>query len=121
MNRSIKVLSIILTIISVAFLTFTVVQPVSFADSVTPSSIGTGTDVKTTEMQDLGKKVVGVVRAAGIIISVIMLMVIGIKYMLGSAEEKAEYKKSLMPYIIGAVLLLAASSLSGAIYEFVTK
>ena len=36
-----------------------------------------------------------------------MLAVLGVKYMLGSVEEKAEYKKDLIPYFIGAVLLFA--------------
>ena len=31
----------------------------------------------------------------------------GIKYMLGSVEEKADYKKDMIPYLIGAVLLFA--------------
>ena len=30
--------------------------------------------------------------------------------MLGSVEEKAEYKKGLIPYIIGSVLLLSICS-----------
>ena len=47
-----------------------------------------------------------------------MLVVIGIKYMMGSAEEKAEYKKTLMPYIIGAALVFAASAIAGIIYGF---
>ena len=38
--------------------------------------------------------------------------------MLGSLEEKAEYKKTMMPYIIGAVLVFAASAIAGIIYSF---
>jgi len=45
-------------------------------------------------------------------------MVLGIKYMMGSAEEKAEYKKTMIPYIIGAILLFAATTIANAIYTF---
>lgn len=38
--------------------------------------------------------------------------------MTGSVEERAEYKKTLMPYIIGAALVFAASTIAGAIYGF---
>lgn len=41
--------------------------------------------------------------------------------MMGSAEEKAEYKKTLMPYFIGAVLIFAASAFAQAIYSFVSN
>ena len=46
------------------------------------------------------------IRNFAIVIGVIMLMVIGVKYMLGSAEEKADYKKSLMPLVIGIFIAL---------------
>ena len=45
-------------------------------------------------------------------------MVLGIKYMMGSAEEKAEYKKTFIPYIIGAVLLFAASAFASQLYSW---
>ena len=48
-------------------------------------------------------------------------MVIGIKYMMGSAEEKAEYKKTMIPYLIGAVLLFAAVNLATYIYGIAEK
>ena len=61
---------------------------------------------------------VGVLQAVGVILSVVMLTVIGIKYLMGSAEEKADYKKSLMPYVVGAALVFTASIFAQAIYEF---
>ena len=45
-------------------------------------------------------------------------MVLGIKYMVGSAEEKASYKKTMMPYIVGAILLFGATTVATAIFEF---
>ena len=45
-------------------------------------------------------------------------MVLGVRYMMGSAEEKAEYKKVMIPYLIGAVLLFAAVNLAGWIAGF---
>ena len=50
-----------------------------------------------------------------------ILMVLGIKYMMGSAEEKAEYKKTMIPYLIGAVLLFAAVNLATYIYGIAEK
>lgn len=41
----------------------------------------------------------------GMILAVLMIAIIGVKYMLGSVEEKAEYKKDMIPYLVGACLL----------------
>lgn len=76
---------------------------------------------KPSDMKDAGKiksignKIIGVVQFIGTFVSVIVLIVIGIKYMLGSVEEKAEYKKTMMPYIIGAILVFGITNLLGII------
>ncbi len=61
------------------------------------------------------------VQAIGSIVSVLVLVILGIKYMMGSAEEKADYKKTLIPYLVGAVLVFAASNIAGLFYNFVNS
>lgn len=68
---------------------------------------------------DPAKALIGFIKTVGVIVSVVIIIIIGIKYMLGSAEEKAEYKKSLMPYVIGSAVLFGASAFSQIIYDFV--
>ena len=51
--------------------------------------------------------VLSVLTSIGIIVAILMSAIMGIKYMLGSVEEKADYKKDMIPYLIGAVLLFA--------------
>ena len=63
--------------------------------------------------------IIGVIVTVGVIISAITLCILGIKYMVGSVEERAEHKKTMIPYIIGAVLLFAASSVVGIIANIV--
>ena len=48
-------------------------------------------------------------------------MVLGIKYMLGSVEEKADYKKAIIPYLIGMFLLVSVTTLPNLIYQIVTS
>ena len=58
--------------------------------------------------EDIGNKILGIIQVVGTLISVGALMIMGIKYMAGSMEQKAAYKKSMLPLVIGAVLLFAA-------------
>jgi len=67
----------------------------------TPSSSSDGID----RMETTISKILSAITNIGIIVTAIMSAVLGVKYMLGSVEEKAEYKKDLIPYLIGSILL----------------
>ena len=57
------------------------------------------------------------IRTSGIILSVLILIIIGIKYMVGSIEEKAKYKENAIPYITGVFLLAATTALPDLIWR----
>ena len=87
--------------------------------ALTPSEItGENTEVNTEKISSVGNSLVKILQAVGITISVVILIVIGIKYMLGSPEEKSEYKKTMIPYVVGAALIFTASALAQIIYDF---
>lgn len=62
--------------------------------------------------------ILGAVQMIGIIVSVGTLAIIGIKFMLGSVDEKAQYKQALIPWLIGAIMVFAMTSLPKLIYNF---
>ena len=72
-------------------------------------------------MTELGGKIIGAIQIIGIIIAIVVLLVLGIKYMVGSAEEKAEYKKTMMPYVVGALLIFAASTIVNLLYTVINS
>ena len=67
------------------------------------------------EVKKIGNVIIGYIQLIGSIFSVITLIVIGIKYMTGSVEDKAEYKKTMKPYIIGATIVFGITNLLGII------
>lgn len=112
-TKTMKILTIIATILLIISIGSSVVY------GLTPSGLKANTSATgTTEVQKLGQNIMGVMQIAGIVIAVIILMVLGIKYMMGSAEEKAEYKKTMIPYLVGAVLIFAASTIANVVYQF---
>ena len=66
---------------------------------------------------EMGGNIISVIKYVGIIIGVVIIAVIGIKYMLGSIEEKAEYKQTIMPFFIGAILLISTPILLEVIFK----
>ena len=112
--KFVTALLIIMTVISISISCLA-------ASDLTPGNL-TGDTSKVqngvTSINNVGNSVIGVLQVVGIVLSVIVLIVLGIKYMMGSAEEKAEYKKTMMPYIVGAALIFAASAFAQVIYDF---
>ena len=71
----------------------------------------------TTQMDNVGNGVLQILSIVGSGLAIIFLILLGIKYMMGSVEEKAEYKKTMMPYFIGAIFVFCASAISGLMYN----
>lgn len=69
------------------------------------------TEVKNgDELAKAGSKIMGTVMSIASVLAVITFSGIGIKYMLGSVEEKAQYKKTLFPYLIGAIMVFGITT-----------
>ena len=92
---------------------------VAFATATAIASVGA--DNTNAKVVEVGSKIVPIVRTIGIVAAIVILMIVGIKYMMGSAEEKAEYKKTMPAYVIGAVLVFAASTVLTWIYDMTSK
>lgn len=81
-------------------------DPIEHPGSYKPSGSAGNTSVITQKANN----VLGAITTVGVIVSVVIILILGIKYMVGSVDEKAEYKKSMIPYLIGAALLFSAST-----------
>lgn len=60
--------------------------------------------------------IIGYIQWIGYAIAVGMLVYIGIKYVMASANEKADLKNSLIKYVIGAVLIVGGVTIAGWIF-----
>ena len=65
--------------------------------------------------------IINIAQVIGTGVAIIMLVVLAIKYIAASPEGKAEIKKNATIYIVGAVILFAASGLLGIIRNFAVK
>ena len=112
-TKTVKVITFVATIVLVLSLGSSIV----FGLTLTPDQM-TGTAPKGTEIKDLGNKVIGILQTVGVVLSVLILVILGIKYMMGSAEEKADYKKTMIPYIVGAACIFLAPTIASMLYSF---
>lgn len=118
MKKSMKIVSTLLLIMMLCMVSTQVLASNPSGGFINPGDLQ-GTQVEQGNIQNVGNRIIGIIQAVGSIIAVIILLILGIKYMMGSAEEKAEYKKTMLPYLVGAVILLLASNIVGAIFNTV--
>lgn len=71
------------------------------------------TEVVTSKISPI----VTIMRTIGFIVLIVTIILIGIRFMLGSIEEKADYKKSMIPFLIGAIIFFGLSQFLALIIE----
>ena len=109
-----------------AILIFTVISilltSISLADNGWDMEINPNNNIGDGgRFKEVGRSVINIIRIVGVGIAIIMLIVIAIKFMSSEKKEKAEWKKTLLPYIIGAVILFAASGILQIVYNATEK
>lgn len=112
---------------------FVTCQTCSGTGKVGSSSTGAGAinpdDYKPNDLTALdyqkpfafAKTILTAITITGVVICVITVMFLGMKYMVGSVEEKAEYKKTMLPIVVGMILLVCTSTIVSIIYNIVSQ
>lgn len=120
MKKTMKIVSILMMAIMMLMIATPVfaVDPTSAINSLDGkiNYTGNGNDDFTTKIGNI----IGFLQWAGAIAGVLIITIFGIKYMMGSLEEKAEYKKSMIPFIVGAVVLIAAPQIAKLIFSILS-
>lgn len=91
-----------------------------FNFAVTPNDFKAVDIDDSDKLVNAGSEIVSYIVYIGSFISLGMIIVLGIKYMMGSVEERAQYKKSMIPYFVGAICLFGASMITQIVYKIFT-
>lgn len=102
-----KVVSILLTLAMMASM-----MSIALASTTMPSI------TPTTMAEGAVSKILGLLQWIGYAFAIGMLIFIGIKYTMSAANEKADLKKGLINYVIGAILIAGAATICGWLADF---
>ena len=107
----------IINIIVIAIATLLVMNTIVFAAAATDGygSITASSSTLQGCMATITGSILGIVQTIGMAVAIIMLVVLAIKYISAAPNDKAEIKKLAVIYIVGAVVLFAASGIVGLI------
>lgn len=67
-----------------------------------------GTAISASSLQNFSKTFYNIFLTIGIIVAVLVGSILGIKFMVGGAGEKAHIKELLVPYIVGCIVIFGA-------------
>lgn len=114
MKGTIKLLSVLMIAIMLVSVVSVPVHATNIINTLKNDIDSADGDV--SDISGMAGKVIKWIRNVAVIAGVILLTVLGFKYMLGSAEEKADYKKSLIPLVIGIIVVMASTQLISMIF-----
>lgn len=105
---------ILFMMVSIPSYTYATIDPNDYK----PGSLSY-TDV--SKVKKAANPIIGTIKTLGVVVAVITLAIIGIKYMIGSTAEKAEYKKTMIPYLIGAIMVVAITQFLSVLIKIITN
>ena len=117
----------ILSIVLVAIMLIASVSTIVLAEGSTKASELNARDMyddaaDTTQTTKVLNTMIGnvitVVQIIGIGVAIVMLIVLAIKYISAAPGDKAEIKKHAVVYVVGAIVLFAASGIIELIKQF---
>ena len=73
--------------------------------------------IQEKSMQAISKLIYNIFLVLGIAAAVIMGVVMGIKFITGSVDEKADVKSSLIPYVAGCIVVFGAFAIWGLVLK----
>ena len=71
------------------------------------------------KLKSFSEKILGLIRNIAVISSVVILAYCGMRITFGSLEQRAEYKKSLMPLIIGVLVVLMSTTIVSIVQNII--
>ena len=109
-NKTLKIICIILVVINILASTvnaFTMTDIINKGKDFI-SSKSDNDKIDESEVSQLSNSVYSILQFIAVVVAVVMITILGIKYITGSVEMQADIKKTLVPYVIGAFMAFGA-------------
>ena len=73
------------------------------------------------KLAKIGNKIIGLLQLIGSSVSIVVMVLMGVKYILASAEMKAEYKKTMQPYCIGCIMVFGIVNILSLLIDIINS
>ncbi len=114
-----KKIFVIIIIFILAIILFASISRVQASDEIMDWNFSMEQQVPA-KISEVAGVIIKFLRNISIIITVLVITILGVKFMLGSVQEKAEYKKAYINIIIGVVFITLVTSIIDVIFSAFT-
>lgn len=114
MKSKVLIIFNLIFIINIIFFNINTVQADSISDVISggDSFVQAGKDqsltIDSNKIKNTSNTIYNILLIVGMCVAIIVSGILGIQFMVGSAEEKAKIKDSLIPFIIGCIVVFGA-------------
>lgn len=115
MKKFVKILTVVLLVAIIVMSVTNVFAAAGIINEIENSA--NQTNVNMGSLSKTVGTIIAYLRNAAVIIGVVIIIILGIKYMTGSLEQKSEYQKSFVPLIVGIVVVMAATSIASFLFS----
>lgn len=123
MKKSLKIVAILLmTILMVttcAQFTYAADSLSGIVDDIGEASKNNNNTEAASDLTTIAGKVLSLIQIASAVAAVVLVAVFGFKFIMGSAQEKADYQKSFIPLIVGVVVVFSATSIAKLLFSLI--
>lgn len=105
---------IVLIFINIFFININVVNAdgmknvIDGGDAFIASGRGVDDTLDQNKMKETSSIIYNTLVLIGMSVAIIISAILGIKFMIGSVEEKAQIKEALVPFVIGCIVIFGA-------------
>ncbi len=117
------VVALVTALLIISLATSVSAEPMSFDDITERTATNGAADTSgaASSLNRIIGSAITVVQVVGVGVAIIMLIVLAIKYISAAPGDKADIKKHAVVYVVGAVVLFAASGILGIVKNFASN
>ena len=108
---------IVLILLAMTFLITFSLKIYASGSKIEIDDFGQTHGIDVTPAKDFAGTVLGYIRNISVIATVLIIAYFGIAIMIGSADDRAEYKKRFMPLIIGVAIVASSTTIMDIVWK----
>ena len=117
-----KIIKKMFIVFIILILIFNIIQSTVYATGVYSSikkiANSSSTGGAVTSVNNMAGSIISIAKVICAGVAIIMITVIAMKYMLAAPSEKADIKKHAVVYVVGAIIMFAATAILQIIQSF---
>lgn len=118
LNRAIAIVAILALVLSIGMTAYASDWGDGLTQEIEENSQGQDDSQVSKDVGGLLTNMAVIIKVVAVATAVVILIVLAMKYMIASPGDKADVKKSMIPFVIGAFIIFGATGIISMLISF---